>query len=94
MLFILGWIFIILGSFFIASSVVGLFRFSDFFNKIHAAGVADSFGIPLCLFGLSLMQTSMLNVLKIWTIIALFFILNPTSSHALIKAAWVNKEKK
>lgn len=91
---IFSWILIALGSFFIMSSVLGLFRFPDFFTKIHAAGVADSFGIPLCLLGLSLAQSSLLGAIKVLGITLLFFLLSPTSNHALIKAAWMHKEQK
>lgn len=93
MLSIFAWIFIILGSFFIISSILGLFRFPDFFTKIHAVGVADSLGIPLCLFGFSLIQSSILAAVKILVIILLFFLLSPASNHAIIKAAWLDKNK-
>jgi multicomponent Na+:H+ antiporter subunit G len=89
----LAWFFTVLGSFFIVSSVLGLFRFPDFFTKIHAAGINDSIGIPLCLLGLSLMQTSLICSIKILAIMLLFFILGPTSNHAIIKAAWMDKQK-
>lgn len=85
--------FMCIGIFFIISSIVGLFRFPDLYTKMHAAGVSDSFGIPLCLFGLALMQTSWLSMIKIMAIIILFLLLNPTSTHALIKAAWMSKTK-
>lgn len=88
-----AYILISLGIFFIISSIVGVFRFPDFYTKLHAAGVADSFGIPLCLLGLALLQTSWLSALKVIVIIILFFLLSPTSTHALIKAAWTSKTK-
>jgi multicomponent Na+:H+ antiporter subunit G len=90
---ILAYIMITIGLFFIISSIVGLFRFPDFYTKIHAASVADSFGIPLCLLGLAMLQTSLLSSLKILIIMILFFLVSPASSHALVKAAWTGKLK-
>lgn len=90
---IIAYTLITLGIFFVLSSLIGLFRFPDFYTKMHAAGVADSFGIPLCLIGLCLLQTSLISAVKVVVIIILFFLITPTSTHALIKAAWFNKLK-
>lgn len=90
---ILGYITITIGSFFILTSILGLIRLPDFFTKIHAASIADSLGIPLCLLGLALMQHSLINSAKILVIILLFFLLGPTSSHALAKTAWIKRDK-
>lgn len=90
---IIAYSLIISGIFFIISSIVGLLRFPDFYTKMHAAGIADSLGIPLVLLGLAFLQASMIDSLKVVAIIILFFLLSPTSSHALIKAAWIKKLK-
>lgn len=90
---IIAYILLVLGIFFIISSIVGLLRFPDFYTKMHAAGVADSFGIPLALLGLSMLQSSWIGSLKVIAIILLFFLLSPTNTHALIKAAWISKLK-
>lgn len=90
---IIGYIIIAIGIFFILSSIIGLIRLPDFFTKIHASSIADSLGIPLCLFGLAIMQNSIINTAKILVIIILFFLLGPTSNHALIKAAWIKQNK-
>lgn len=91
---IIGYTIITIGSFFILTSILGLIRLPDFFTKIHASSIADSLGIPLCLLGLALLQHSLINSAKILGIIVLFFVLGPTSSHALAKTAWIKRNKR
>jgi len=90
---IFAYILIVIGLFFVVSSIVGLFRFPDFYTKMHAAGVADSFGLQLCLLGFAMMQTSLISAIKIIAIMALFFVLSPTANHLLAKAAYLSKLK-
>lgn len=85
---IIASILLILGAFFILSSIIGLIRMPDIYTKTHAAALADSLGIPLCLIGLAFLQPNTINIAKIIVILILFFILSPTNSHALILAAW------
>jgi multicomponent Na+:H+ antiporter subunit G len=47
---ICGWLFLVLGCVFIFSSAIGFIRMPDFFSKIHAIGISDSFGCPVALF--------------------------------------------
>lgn len=89
----LGWSLIAVGTFFIVSSILGLFRMKDIYTKMHAASVSDSFGIPLCLLGFALIQDNIISSFKILLIIIFFLVLGPTGSHALISAAWRKDEK-
>lgn len=93
MLNLLGWGFVSIGTFFIASSILGLFRMKDVYMKIHSASVSDSFGIPLCLLGLAMMQNNILSAAKIIAIIILFLLLSPTNTHALAAAIWKSKKR-
>lgn len=84
---IIGSLLIIVGLFVIFSGVIGIIRFPGFFNKIHAAGVIESCGVPLSLFGLALIQTNWTSVFKLILIMILILLLNPSSTHALSKVA-------
>jgi multicomponent Na+:H+ antiporter subunit G len=88
LLTLIAYLFIVSGLFFITSGVLGVFRMPDVLTKIHAAGLIDSIGLPLCFFGLSIMQESIASFVKIILMIPLFWILGPVSSHAIAKAAW------
>jgi multicomponent Na+:H+ antiporter subunit G len=88
-LFVLG------GTFFFATGVVGLLRFPDFFSRMHASGKGDTLGILLMLSGLSLYNLvdgfSIANILvsiKLMFIGIFWFLANPTATHAITRAAF------
>lgn len=87
----LGWLLVFIGLFFIVSGVVGIFRFPDFYAKIHAAGVTECCGIPFCLVGMSLMQDDYINSMKLIAVVFLILVLNPISTHALGRASLLYK---
>lgn len=87
----LGWLLILIGLFVIISGIIALFRFPDFYTKLHGAGVIECCGIPFCLIGLSLMQDSYVNSFKLIIITLLVFILGPASTHALGRASLIYK---
>ncbi|MFG0319625.1 MAG: cation:proton antiporter, partial [Planctomycetota bacterium JB042] len=41
---VLGWVCLAAGGFFCVVGGVGLLRFPDFYTRVHAAGVTDTFG--------------------------------------------------
>lgn len=85
---IVSWIFIVLGAFLCFSGGVGLFRFPDFFTRLHAASVTDTLGSGLILVALVLQAGSeWLVIMKLLFILAFIFLTSPTSGHALAKAA-------
>jgi len=88
-LFILG------GTFFFATGVIGILRFPDFFSRMHATGKGDTLGIVLLLAGLSLYNLgsgfSLANILvsiKLMLIGVFWFLANPTATHAILRAAF------
>ncbi len=84
---ILSWLLLAGGSFFLLVGGIGLLRMPDFFTRLHAAGVTDTAGAGLMLFGLMLQAGFTLVTVKL--LLALFFIVftSPTACHALAKAA-------
>lgn len=85
---IISWILLGLGSFLCVTGSVGVMRFPDFFTRMHAAGVTDTLGSGLIIFGLVLQSNlEWLVIFKLLFIIAFIFFTSPTSSHALAKAA-------
>lgn len=87
----LGWMLILTGMFFISFGIIALFRFPDFYTKLHAASVVECCGLPLCFLGLALLQTDYTNSFKLLAIIALILILNPVATHALGRASLLYK---
>jgi multicomponent Na+:H+ antiporter subunit G len=84
---ILSWILLISGIFFGLTGAVGLFRFPDFFTRVHAASVTDSIAAILIITGLILQSDFGLTAIKLIFIMLFLLVTSPTASHALAKAA-------
>jgi len=88
----------ILGLVFFLGTAVGMVRFPDFYTRMHAAGKGDTLSTMFMLtgFGLVMMEdfsaSSWLLLLKILGIVLFIFITTPTSSHALMRAAFEDDE--
>ena len=82
-----SWISILAGSFFALTGGVGILRLPDFFTRLHAAGVTDTMGAGLILFGLMLQAGMSLVCIKLILILAFLLLTSPTATHALAKAA-------
>ncbi|MGI4776470.1 MAG: monovalent cation/H(+) antiporter subunit G [Janthinobacterium lividum] len=90
---IIGWVLIIIGTFAILSGIVGLFRFKCFYNKLHAAGVIDSCGLPFSLLGLACLQNDWSSSFKLLFAVALILLLSPLSTNIIGRAALLKEEK-
>lgn len=85
---VLSWISLVIGGFLCVSGAVGVFRFPDFFTRMHAASVTDTLGGGLIIIGLLLQsEFDWLVIAKLLFILIFIFLTSPTSSHALAKAA-------
>jgi len=90
-LYYIGILLVIIGLFAIFSGIIGFFRFPDFYTKLHAASVIESFGVPLCLIGFACLSTELINCFKLILASLLIFLLNPVATHALGKASLLMK---
>ena len=84
---ILSWIIIVLGAGFSIVGAIGLLRFPDFYTRLHAAGITDTLGAWLILFGVLLQVESWLVATKLVLIVVFLFFTSPTATHALARAA-------
>ncbi|OUS23496.1 sodium:proton antiporter [Gammaproteobacteria bacterium 45_16_T64] len=84
---IISSILLIAGVFFGLSGAIGLFKFPDFFTRVHAASVTDSIAAILIIGGLLLQTSFDLNTAKLLFILLFLMITSPTASHALAKSA-------
>ena len=87
----IGWILVFIG---VIVSIIGAFgclRFPDFYTKLHALSVSDSFGVPISLAGVIFISGFNFFSLKIFFIIAILLCVNPLSTHALIRSGIKNK---
>lgn len=94
-------IFILGGLFFFFAGTVGLLRFPDVYTRMHATGKCDTLGAMLMLSGIAIANGLTFTSLKIILIVAFLMLANPTSTHAMIRAAinsgiipWTKDSKK
>ena len=87
----IGWFLIVIGLFFVLSGVLGLFRFPGFYNKLHAASVAECCGVPISLVGLSMIQSDWSASVKLILAALLILILSPVAAFALGRASISSK---
>lgn len=85
---ILAILLISVGTFFFTTSTIGLFRFPDFYSRMHATGKGDTLGMLLSLVGLALWTGFSLTGVKILFIAVFVLITSPTATHALLRAAF------
>ena len=75
-----------------------MIRFPDFYTRMHAAGKGDTLSTMLMLTGFALVNMedfslgSWLLFVKIMGVVLFIFISTPTSSHALMRAAFEDDE--
>ena len=93
-------IFLMVGCFFVVAASIGVVRFPDFYSRMHPAGKNDTLGQALILVGLIIYEGFSFVSIKLLLIIIFIFIVNPTATHAIAKAAYIagvkpwEKEKK
>ncbi|MDO4749236.1 MAG: monovalent cation/H(+) antiporter subunit G [Eubacteriales bacterium] len=78
-------ILISLGLFVIAVSVLGLFRFRDALERIHAGAITDTLGVLLMLAGAVVLCGFTAHTLKIVILLVILWLTNPVSSHLLAR---------
>ena len=82
------------GLLFFLGAAVGLYRFPDFYTRMHAAGNGDTLSSLLILAGFSLITlegfsaTDWLLVVKVLAIVLFIMLTSPTSTHALMRAGF------
>ena len=87
-LYWLSWACLLGGSFFILISSLAVLRLPDYFSRIHGAGITDTLGAGLMLFGLALQAGLSLVSIKLFLTFLLMMLTGPVTVHALAKTAY------
>lgn len=66
---------------------LGLFRFPDAYTRMHGVGIGDTLGVGLIGIGLFLLSPTWILRFKLISVFLLFWIINPTMTHLIAKAA-------
>lgn len=75
------------GMVFVLAGALGVLRLPDFFTRMHAAGVTDTLGAELIIFGLILQSGFTLLSAKLLLVGFILFLTSPTATHAVANAA-------
>ena len=75
------------GLFFHAVAALGVIRLPDFYSRLHAVGKAETLGVVLTLGAIMVWAGPSLTALKVGFVAVFLFLANPTSTHAIGRAA-------
>ncbi len=84
---IVSWAFIIGGIVFCLIGGYGLISLKDFYARLHAASLIDTFGVGLIFIGLMFQAGFTLVTAKLILILIFIFFTSPTATFALTRAA-------
>ncbi len=90
---VISWAALLTGGFLIITGGIGMLRFPDLYTRMHAAGVTDTGGAGLVLFGLMLQAGLTIVTVKLTLILWVLLFTGPVASHVLAKAALHGKLK-
>ena len=76
---------VLAGLVFCCISVYGIFRFDYAANRMHAAAIADTMGISLCMIGLAISAPDFFSAFKIVLVIVFWWLSSPVASHLLCR---------
>ena len=76
---------VLAGLVFCCISVYGIFRFEYAANRMHAAAIADTMGISLCMIGLAISAPDFFSAFKILLVVVFWWLSAPVASHMLCR---------
>jgi multicomponent Na+:H+ antiporter subunit G len=78
---------LLVGLFFHAAAALGVLRMPDFYTRLHAVSKTETLGVLLTLGAAALWAGPSLTAVKVGLVAAFLFLANPTSTHAVGRAA-------
>lgn len=75
------------GMFFHAVAALGVLRMPDFYTRLHAVSKAETLGVLFTLAAVAVWAGVSLTTVKIALVAIFLFLANPTSTHAIGRAA-------
>lgn len=88
---ILGYFFVINGTFFFLITAIGMIRFENFYTRLHIGGKCMTGGGVSILLGIIFFNGLSLYSLKLLLIIIFLIITSPVTTHAIARAAYYYK---
>lgn len=82
---IIAMLFISIGLFTVCVGTLGLFRFNNVLNRMHAAAMVDTLGVLGVVLGLLLLCSSWVVCIKLALILIFLWLTSPIASHLIAK---------
>ena len=76
------------GMFFHVVAAIGVLRMPDFYTRLHAISKAETLGVVLTLLAVAVWAGPSLTAVKVLFVAIFLFLANPTSTHAIGRAAF------
>lgn len=92
--FLLTAVLVLAGLVFCCIGVYGVFKFQYAANRMHAAAIADTMGISLCMAGLAISAPDFFSALKILLVIVFWWLSSPVASHMLCRLEITTDEQR
>lgn len=83
----LAGVLLLLGALFMLIGAIGIFRFPDFYTRMHAATKATSLGMGLMLAGVAAHFAGWVVLVKAFLVMLFIFLTTPVAAHAISRAA-------
>lgn len=90
--FVLTAVLVVAGLFLMVSGVLGQFRLKYVLNRMHAASMGDSLGLPLVFLGLCISAPDWVTIAKLALVCAFIWITSPTGSHLIARLELTSNE--
>lgn len=87
---IIAAVFLIAGFVFLVIATLGLFRFPDFYTRLHSSGIGDTLGAFLVIIGMMILCGLKLITIKVFMIFGVILLTNPMGTN-LITMAGIHK---
>lgn len=81
-------IFLLMGLIFVVISALGVVRMPDFYSRLHASGMGETWGILSIFVGLAIYTGWELTSLKLLLVPLMMFLDNPIGTHSITNAAY------
>lgn len=90
--FCLTAVLLILGLFLMVTGVLGQYRLKYVLNRMHAASMGDSLGLPLVFAGLCISAPDWVTVVKLILVFLFIWITSPTGGHLIARLELTSNE--
>ena len=90
--FVLTAVLVVAGLFLMVSGVLGQFRLKYVLNRMHAASMGDSLGLPLVFLGLCISAPDWVTIAKLALVCAFIWITSPTGGHLIARLELTSNE--